>query len=114
MVNRNSSNSLLYVVECVFGTSMVVHGLNGIYEGSAGIFNGVVNEIDSRNRDIKMDGPLRKLYQSGAEAPNATIKFIGLLVFRSVNRNEIVDRLYWNFEGKSIFISKEKKDWLQK
>ena len=47
---------------------MVAHGLNGIYEGSAGIFNGVMNEIDGGDRDMEVDGPLRKLYQSGAEA----------------------------------------------
>ncbi|AHN25140.1 Uropathogenic specific protein [Gilliamella apicola] len=53
---------------CVVGAPMVAHGLNGIYEGSAGIFNGVMNEIDGGNRDMEEDGPLRKLYQSGAEA----------------------------------------------
>ncbi len=53
---------------CVVGAPMVAHGLNGIYEGSAGIFNGVMNEIDGGDRDMEVDGPLRKLYQSGAEA----------------------------------------------
>jgi len=53
---------------CVVGATMVAHGLNGIYEGSAGIFNGVMNEIDGGDRDMEVDGPLRKLYQSGAEA----------------------------------------------
>ena len=53
---------------CVVGAPMVAHGLNGIYEGSTGIFNGVMNEIDGGDRDIEVDGPLRKLYQSGAEA----------------------------------------------
>ena len=56
------------VLGCVVGAPMVAHGLNGIYEGSAGIFNGVMNEIDDGDRDIEVDGPLRKLYQSGAEA----------------------------------------------
>ncbi|WP_334319952.1 PAAR domain-containing protein [Gilliamella apicola] len=56
------------VLGCVIGAPMVAHGLNGIYEGSAGIFNGVMNEIDDGDRDIEVDGPLRKLYQSGAEA----------------------------------------------
>ena len=53
---------------CVVGAPMVAHGLNGIYEGSAGIFNGVMNKIDGGDRDMEVDGPLRKLYQSGAEA----------------------------------------------
>ena len=53
---------------CVVGAPMVAHGLNDIYEGSAGIFNGVMNEIDGGDRDMEVDGPLRKLYQSGAEA----------------------------------------------
>ena len=53
---------------CVVGAPMVAHGLNGIYEGSAGIFNGVMNEIDGGDRDMEVDSPLRKLYQSGAEA----------------------------------------------
>ena len=56
------------VLGCVVGAPMVAHGLNGIYEGSAGIFNGVMNEIDGGDRDMEVDGPLRKLYQSGAEA----------------------------------------------
>ena len=56
------------VLGCVIGAPMIAHGLNGIYEGSAGIFNGVMNEIDGGDRDIEVDGPLRKLYQSGAEA----------------------------------------------
>ncbi|WP_334324338.1 PAAR domain-containing protein [Gilliamella apicola] len=53
---------------CIIGAPMAAHGLNGIYEGSTGIFNGVMNEIDGGDRDIEVDGPLRKLYQSGAEA----------------------------------------------
>ena len=56
------------VLGCVIGAPMIAHGLNGIYEGSAGIFNGVMNEIDGGDRDMEVDGPLRKLYQSGAEA----------------------------------------------
>ena len=56
------------VLGCVIGAPMIAHGLNGIYEGSAGIFNGVMNEIDGGDRDIEVEGPLRKLYQSGAEA----------------------------------------------
>ena len=47
---------------------MVAHGVNGIYEGSAGIVNSVMNGIDGGNRSEDVDGPLRELYKSGAEA----------------------------------------------
>lgn len=36
-----------------------------------------------------------------------------LLVSSGVNGNEIVDKLFWDFHGKSIFIPKEKIDYLQ-
>ncbi|QIQ21013.1 phosphorothioated DNA-binding restriction endonuclease [Zophobihabitans entericus] len=49
-------------------------------------------------------------FDMGAIGLNSGLK---LLVSSGVNGNEIVDKLFWNFEGKSIFIPKEKKDWLQ-
>lgn len=36
-----------------------------------------------------------------------------LLVSNGVNGNEIVDRLFWSFQGKSIFLPKEKTYYLQ-
>lgn len=48
---------------CIIGAPMIAHGLNGIYEGSAGIFNGVMNEIDGGDRDIEVEGPVRQLYK---------------------------------------------------
>ena len=56
------------VLGCVVGAPMVAHGLNGIYEGSAGIFNGVMNEIDGGDRDIEVEGPVRQLYKLSVEA----------------------------------------------
>ena len=53
---------------CIIGAPMIAHGLNGIYEGSAGIVNSVMNGIDGGNRSEDVDGPLRELYKSGAEA----------------------------------------------
>ena len=53
---------------CVIGAPMIAHGVNGIYEGSAGIVNSVMNEIDGGDRSEDVDGPLRELYKSGAEA----------------------------------------------
>ena len=53
---------------CVVGAPMVAHGLNGIYEGSAGIFNGVMNEIDGGDRGIEVEGPVRQLYKLSVEA----------------------------------------------
>ena len=53
---------------CIIGAPMIAHGLNGIYEGSAGVVNSVMNEIDGGNRSEDVDGPLRELYKSGAEA----------------------------------------------
>ena len=50
------------------GAPMIAHGLNGIYEGSAGAVNSVMNEIDGGNRSEDVDGQLRELYKSGAEA----------------------------------------------
>ena len=56
------------VLGCIVGAPMVAHGLNGIYEGSAGIFNGVMNEIDGGDRGIEVEGPLRQLYKLSVEA----------------------------------------------
>ena len=42
----------------------VPHGVNGTYEGSAGLYNGVMNQIDGGNRSLEVEGPLRKVYQS--------------------------------------------------
>ena len=56
------------VLGCVVGAPMVAHGLNGIYEGSAGIFNGVMNEIDGGDRGIEVEGPVRQLYKLSVEA----------------------------------------------
>ena len=53
---------------CIIGAPMIAHGLNGIYEGSAGVVNSVMNEIDGGDRSEEVDGPLRELYKSGAEA----------------------------------------------
>ena len=56
------------VLGCIVGAPMVAHGLNGIYEGSAGIFNGVMNEIDGGDRGIEVEGPVRQLYKLSVEA----------------------------------------------
>ena len=53
---------------CVFAAPLVAHGLNGTYEGGAGIYNGVMNQIDGGNRSLEVEGPLRKGYQSAVEA----------------------------------------------
>ena len=53
---------------CVFAAPMVAHGFNGAYEGGAGIYNGVMNQIDGGNRSLEVKGDLRKLYESAAEA----------------------------------------------
>ena len=53
---------------CVFAAPIVAHGLNGTYEGGAGIYNGVMNQIDGGNRSLEVEGPLRKGYQSAVEA----------------------------------------------
>ncbi len=49
---------------CVFAAPIVAHGFNGAYEGGAGIYNGVMNQIDGGNRGLEVEGPLRKGYQS--------------------------------------------------
>ena len=46
----------------------MAHGINGTYEGSAGLYNGVMNQIDGGNRSLEVEGPLRKAYQSAVEA----------------------------------------------
>ena len=56
------------VLGCIVGAPMVAHGLNGIYEGSSGIFNGVMNEIDGGDRGIEVEGPVRQLYKLSVEA----------------------------------------------
>ena len=53
---------------CVFAAPLVAHGVNGAYEGGAGIYNGVMNQIDGGNRSLEVEGPLRKGYQSAVEA----------------------------------------------
>ena len=53
---------------CVFAAPLVAHGVNGAYEGGAGIYNGVMNQIDDGNRSLEVEGPLRKGYQSAVEA----------------------------------------------
>ena len=53
---------------CVFAAPILAHGFNGAYEGGAGIFNGVMNQIDGGNRSLEVEGPLRKGYQSAVEA----------------------------------------------
>ena len=55
-------------IGCVFAAPMVAHGFNGAYEGGAGIYNGVMNQIDGGNRSLEVKGDLRKLYESAAEA----------------------------------------------
>lgn len=52
---------------CLIGAPLMGHGLNGVYEGSAGIFNGVMNQIDGGNRSLDVDGPLRQAYQASAQ-----------------------------------------------
>ena len=53
---------------CVFAAPILAHGFNGAYEGGAGIYNGVMNQIDGGNRSLEVEGPLRKGYQSAVEA----------------------------------------------
>ena len=51
-------------IGCMLGAPLVAHGVNGTYEGSAGLYNGVMNQIDGGNRSLEVEGPLRKAYQS--------------------------------------------------
>ena len=51
-------------IGCMLGAPLVAHGVNGTYEGSAGLYNGVMNQIDGGNRSLEVEGPLRKVYQS--------------------------------------------------
>ena len=55
-------------IGCVLGAPIMAHGINGTYEGSAGLYNGVMNQIDGGNRSLEVEGPLRKAYQSAVEA----------------------------------------------
>ena len=55
-------------IGCVFAAPIIAHGVNGAYEGGAGIYNGVMNQIDGGNRSLEVEGPLRKGYQSALEA----------------------------------------------
>ena len=51
-------------IGCMLGAPLVGHGVNGTYEGSAGLYNGVMNQIDGGNRSLEVEGPLRKAYQT--------------------------------------------------
>ena len=51
----------------IIGVPMVAHGLNDIYEGGLGIYNSIMNMIDDDDREIDVDGPLKKAYQFIAE-----------------------------------------------
>ena len=51
-------------IGCMLGAPLVAHGVNGTYEGGAGLYNGVMNQIDGGNRSLEVEGPLRKVYQS--------------------------------------------------
>ena len=51
-------------IGCMLGAPLVAHGVNGTYEGSAGLYNGVMNQIDGGNRSLEVEGPLRKAYQT--------------------------------------------------
>ena len=55
-------------IGCVLGAPIMAHGINGTYEGSAGLYNGVMNQIDGGNRSLEVEGPLRRAYQSAVEA----------------------------------------------
>ena len=55
-------------IGCMLGAPLVGHGVNGTYEGGAGLYNGVMNQIDGGNRSLEVEGPLRKGYQSAVEA----------------------------------------------
>nr|WP_237398454.1 MULTISPECIES: PAAR domain-containing protein [unclassified Gilliamella] len=55
-------------LSCLIGAPMIAHGGNGIYEGGAGIVNGVMNEIDGGNRSMEVDGPLRGWYKDATES----------------------------------------------
>ena len=55
-------------IGCMLGAPLVAHGVNGTYEGGAGLYNGVMNQIDGGNRSLEVEGPLRKGYQSAVEA----------------------------------------------
>ena len=55
-------------IGCIFAAPIMAHGINGTYEGSAGLYNGVMNQIDGGNRSLEVEGPLRKAYQSAVEA----------------------------------------------
>jgi len=57
-------------IGCMLGAPLVGHGVNGTYEGGAGLYNGVMNQIDGGNRSLEVEGPLRKAYQSA-------FKFLG-------------------------------------
>ena len=51
-------------IGCMLGAPLVAHGVNGAYEGGAGIYNGVMNQIDGGNRSLEVEGSLRKAYQT--------------------------------------------------
>ena len=51
-------------IGCMLGAPLVAHGVNGTYEGGAGLYNGVMNQIDGGNRSLEVEGPLRKAYQT--------------------------------------------------
>ena len=69
---------------CVFAAPLVAHGLNGTYEGGAGIYNGVMNQIDGGNRSLEVEGPLRKGYQLAVEALGFDGS-VGSIVYDSVD-----------------------------
>lgn len=69
---------------CVFAAPLVAHGLNGTYEGGAGIYNGVMNQIDGGNRSLEVEGPLRKGYQLAVEALGFDAS-VGSIVYDSVD-----------------------------
>ena len=50
------------VLGCMLGAPLVAHGVNSTYEGGAGLYNGVMNQIDGGNRSLEVEGPLRKVY----------------------------------------------------
>lgn len=71
-------------IGCVFAAPIVAHGVNGAYEGGAGIYNGVMNQIDGGNRSLEVKGEVRKLYESAAEALGFDAS-VGSIVYDSVD-----------------------------
>ncbi|WP_392563231.1 PAAR domain-containing protein (plasmid) [Orbus sturtevantii] len=52
---------------CLIGAPLMVHGINGAYEGGGGIYNGIANAFDGGDRSLEVDGLLREGYKKTAE-----------------------------------------------